>query len=171
MTDLNESQPRLHSSRLNGSHFSLYHLFFYLANLLFVCRLLPNTCLGCLFPLTPAHLCLTSPSPSDSCDSNTTRRVKRKPRTEKEEKKKRQPRLPHCFTPSCERRRDVARHLTRLRHSDTQPPLLFCFLQILSALQQRRKMFFTPASHSQRVRGPGLFLGVRVSPRRVPAGF
>lgn len=122
-----KSQPRLHLSRLNLSHFLLYHLFFYLGNLMFVCRLLPKTCLRCLFSLSPAHLCLTSPSLPDSCDSNTTRRVKRKPRTEK---KNPQPRLSHCFTRCCERRRDFARHLSAINtpqmlRRSASIPLLF----------------------------------------------
>lgn len=133
---------------------------------MFVCRLLPNTRLVCLFSLSPAHLCLTSPSPSDSCDSNTTCRVKRKPRTEKKKK----PSSRDCRTVSraavnaAVTSPGTCQRLTHLRQSDAQPPLLSCFLRLLS-VQQRRKTFFTSASRSQRVRGPGLLLGVRVSPR------
>lgn len=164
----NESQPRLHSSQINLSYFS--HLFLYLGNLVFVHHLLPNTCLGCLFSFSPAHLCLTSASPSDSCDSNTTRRLKRKPRTEKD--RKRQPRLSHCPTRRHERRRNFAQHLLAINTPQTlrrsaSIPLLF---SPTSASAAAEKDVFTPASRSQRVRGPGLLLGGRVSHRRVPAG-
>lgn len=126
---------------------------------MFVCRLLPKTCLRCLFSLSPAHLCLTSPSLPDSCDSNTTRRVKRKPRTEKKKPLSRDCRtVSRAAVNAAVTLPGTCQRLTRLRCSNARPPFLSCFLRLLLA---EKDVFHTclPLTESQRSgspsRGPG----------------